>query len=735
MTLPVGNPVVTGTVIESVWANNTMADLANEMTDSLSRSGKGGMLAALKNVDGTVTVPAYSYTSEFNSGWYLAGDGDHRLSIKGVDAFKQVEGTTWFIESGDYLFNGVGLELDGDDLYIGDKETGEKVITEGDVIIADNIRYSVIDNPLVSLPFTPNEIVRTLNGELSSTRLSGATYIDIYDWLKYSPAPAANNLALWSESFDDAVWVKANATISANSAISPTGEVSADSFIDDTSNTFHRIQQVAMNVTSGVIYTKSVMARDTGNGRFLQLSYSTTEFGTTKANFDLVNGIISSIQGTNASAEIELVSDGYYRVSFSCEAILSGANSSFFIYSVATFEAARAASYIGDGVSVFSIFGAQFEESRVANGYVKTEATSVTANSTFGIEQLRIEKDGALIEGAGDNEVLWSEDFSDAAWGKVDATITANSGLAPDGVMTADKITEGVATSAHRVNQNIVAAAGTYTGSLFAASDTGDRNIFLSLFDIDNATTMASAYFDIENGVIGSAAVGTASIQAVNGGYRLIVTGDNLGTQVRINCQLALGETANYQGNGTSGAYFWGADFKLDGLSSYIPTTSSSASRAADDVMGGVYNNVPNLLDEWTFITQLDTALIGQLNANITVFVFGDSLPQQRILLNEDGSLNLRDSTTSVFLLPAGTVKANDSELLMVTYDGTNAQAYYGDVVGTALPATMANPTGQFVVGNRPTVEEYLNGHVKYLGLYDKALNASEFEFYKSENS
>jgi hypothetical protein len=45
--LPAGNPVITNTVIESVWANETMADLAAGLTDSLSRSGKGGMNAPL----------------------------------------------------------------------------------------------------------------------------------------------------------------------------------------------------------------------------------------------------------------------------------------------------------------------------------------------------------------------------------------------------------------------------------------------------------------------------------------------------------------------------------------------------------------------------------------------------------------------------------------------------------------------------------------------------------------
>lgn len=45
--LPAGNPVVSGTVITTAWANPTMADLGSALTDSLSRTGKGGMGAAL----------------------------------------------------------------------------------------------------------------------------------------------------------------------------------------------------------------------------------------------------------------------------------------------------------------------------------------------------------------------------------------------------------------------------------------------------------------------------------------------------------------------------------------------------------------------------------------------------------------------------------------------------------------------------------------------------------------
>ena len=67
-TLPAGNPVVTGTVISSTWANTTLSDLATAMTDSLSRSGLGGMTAPLLGSDGTQALPAYSFTSEPSSG-------------------------------------------------------------------------------------------------------------------------------------------------------------------------------------------------------------------------------------------------------------------------------------------------------------------------------------------------------------------------------------------------------------------------------------------------------------------------------------------------------------------------------------------------------------------------------------------------------------------------------------------------------------------------------------------
>lgn len=84
-TLASGNPVTSGDAISSTWANDTLSDLETEMTASLDRNGKGGMLAVLKGVDGAISGPAYAWSSEANSGFYRAGAGDVRISILGVD--------------------------------------------------------------------------------------------------------------------------------------------------------------------------------------------------------------------------------------------------------------------------------------------------------------------------------------------------------------------------------------------------------------------------------------------------------------------------------------------------------------------------------------------------------------------------------------------------------------------------------------------------------------------------
>ena len=94
-----GNPVVTSTVISSTWANNTLADLASAITDSLSRTGDGGMQAPLELTNGAIGAPALTWASESTGGLYRNAAGDFRFAVGGSDA-------VGFTNNGLFLANG-----------------------------------------------------------------------------------------------------------------------------------------------------------------------------------------------------------------------------------------------------------------------------------------------------------------------------------------------------------------------------------------------------------------------------------------------------------------------------------------------------------------------------------------------------------------------------------------------------------------------------------------------------
>lgn len=90
--LPAGNPVVAGTTIEASWANTTLSDIRTELTDSLSRSGKGGMLAALHIVDGSVSAPGLGFEDEAALGFYRSASNTLDF-VQGAARKMRINGT------------------------------------------------------------------------------------------------------------------------------------------------------------------------------------------------------------------------------------------------------------------------------------------------------------------------------------------------------------------------------------------------------------------------------------------------------------------------------------------------------------------------------------------------------------------------------------------------------------------------------------------------------------------
>ncbi len=176
------------------------------------------------------------------------------------------------------------------------------------------------------------------------------------------------------------------------------------------------------------------------------------------------------------------------------------------------------------------------------------------------------------------NQVIYSEDFANAAWTKTRSSITANATIAPNGTPTADKLIEDTATGAHYIYDATNYVSGqVYTASIYAKADTR-TNVALQLPTAAFGANK-NGFFNLTTGAITSTSSGaTSSIEDVgNGWYRCSVTA-TASTTILTNTSLCFlvstGTTTSYTGDGTSGLYIWGAQVAI-GSPAYLPTTTT----------------------------------------------------------------------------------------------------------------------------------------------------------------
>jgi len=84
-TLPGSNPVTPQTIIATSWANPTLSDIANELTNSLDRSGRGGMLAPFYVFDGSLSLPGLGFLNELGAGLWRSATNTVNMAIAGAN--------------------------------------------------------------------------------------------------------------------------------------------------------------------------------------------------------------------------------------------------------------------------------------------------------------------------------------------------------------------------------------------------------------------------------------------------------------------------------------------------------------------------------------------------------------------------------------------------------------------------------------------------------------------------
>src|SRR3990172_150131 len=112
-TLPPSNPVQTGTPIQSTgWANPSMSDIGNELTNSLDRAGRGGMTGPFGVTDGSLSAPGMRFTNDSDNGLRRTGTNTWTLVAAGVDIL-QVNANGLTLVSG--IAVGFGASVDQSD--------------------------------------------------------------------------------------------------------------------------------------------------------------------------------------------------------------------------------------------------------------------------------------------------------------------------------------------------------------------------------------------------------------------------------------------------------------------------------------------------------------------------------------------------------------------------------------------------------------------------------------------
>ena len=202
--------------------------------------------------------------------------------------------------------------------------------------------------------------------------------------------------------------------------------------------------------------------------------------------------------------------------------------------------------------------------------------TTIGATTPSSIVGTTITGQTANLTGTAQNFLLYSQDFTNAYWGKVAVTNTANTTTAPDGTTTASTVIPAASNAFHELNSSTVSGFSGYTLSVYVKNN-GYQYCYLNFgglgggnvgFDITALTTYS----------VGSNISNTSITSVGNGWLRISATAN--GTFFR--CDLGITSTAfigNTTTNGTSGMFVWG--FQLEygyPIRAYQVTTTTAVS-------------------------------------------------------------------------------------------------------------------------------------------------------------
>jgi hypothetical protein len=277
---------------------------------------------------------------------------------------------------------------------------------------------------------------------------------------------------------------------------------------------------------------------------------------------------------SGCTAFIESAGNGWYKCGFS-QSVPSGQSLYMHIYPT---DADNTITVTASGTNGILIWGAQVNIGSTAEPYFPT-------TDRLNVPRLTYQNGGGgcpslLLEKQSTNSILYSEQFDNVLWAKAGGTVTANNATSPDGTQNADLFTADGTTTQHYVLQT--QTVGAKTISFFVKMGT-QRYVQI----LTSASANALANYDLQTGSVGG--LGSASTASIidygNGWWRIILTStDVLSGNIYLCYSQSLVQGRFPSTTSTGTIWIWGAMAENGATypTSYIPTTSASATRVAD---------------------------------------------------------------------------------------------------------------------------------------------------------
>ena len=284
-----------------------------------------------------------------------------------------------------------------------------------------------------------------------------------------------------------------------------------------------------------------------------------------------------------------------------------------------------------------------------------------------------------LLEPQRTNSVLFSEQFTNAAWADAGGTVTANTAISPSGYQDADTLTGARYQGGGAANQ--------YTLSCFAKKVNGDGKFVLRV----DVPTLNFAQFNLNNGTIDSTSAGyTSTITSVgNGWYRCTLT-TPVSTTIS-NFVLVSATGASFS------TYVWGAQSEIGAYAtSYIPTLAASATRGADACSK---TGISSLIGQTEGVVFVEAANLFPSGSRTIALLYTSGSAFYQVYIN--ASNQFRVDVNGSFLFLGGSIAANTNYKIAFAYkSGEYALYINGAQIATSASTTMPSSLTAYYLGN-----------------------------------